>query len=123
MDKFKVKRSVKFNLNCDYMLECTYTNIDDVLDDYPDSVKDEMRDILTDVTICTLTDGKTFLDDVRAGKIADDNDNLLIDIIVDGYLSNLGLSESGFNQGRFLVDGNLFEDLCQSHDILVNWRR
>lgn len=120
MKNIEIEGSVKFKLDHNHMIKLMYTNIDDVLDNYPDDMRDEMRAVLTDIAIFNLTDGETFLHDVRIGKI--NNDDALIDVIVDGYLSNLGLSESGFNQGRFLVDGDLFEDLCQDYNILVNWR-
>ena len=39
----------------------------------------------------------------------------------DGSLSNLGLHENGFSQGKFLISGEVLENLCEKHNIVVNW--
>lgn len=77
------------------------------------------EDKLTD-TIYHKMDGLDFLQAVRRGSFID-YDGTLCDIYVDGYKSNLGLEEEGIHQGDFKVTGKAFEELCNSHDIWVNW--
>lgn len=64
--------------------------------------------------------GLDFLQSVQDGGFID-YDGTLCNIYVNGYISNLGLKEKGINQGKFKVTGEVFEDLCKSYDIWVNW--
>jgi len=42
---------------------------------------------------------------------------------VDGFESNLGISNNDFYQGEFLVTEDCFEELCKKHDIKVHWTK
>lgn len=65
-------------------------------------------------------EGKEFLNSVRTGCFSD-FDGFISEIIVNGYVSNLGLAEEGVMSGKFLIGGALFEELCNEFDIVVNW--
>lgn len=65
-------------------------------------------------------EGKDFLESVRSYGFID-YDGWISEIIVDGYLSNLGLREARLSSGKFLVGGNLFEEICEQHEVIVNW--
>lgn len=65
-------------------------------------------------------DGLEFLDSVRKGMFTD-YDGEILEIIIDDYVSNLGLVEEGFVSGDFLVDGNIFEEICKQYKVIVNW--
>lgn len=70
--------------------------------------------------IWDLIDGKSFYEAVDNGSFID-YDGCISDIYVDEYISNLGLNHAGIEQGDFLVDGETFLELCNSHKIEVNW--
>ena len=70
--------------------------------------------------IYDLVTAKKFLRDIRDYSIID-SDGSIADIYVDGYLSNLCLHENGFSQGKFLISGEVLENLCEKHNIVVNW--
>lgn len=67
-----------------------------------------------------LFTGKEFLSMIEDGGIID-YDGDLCNIFVDGYNSNLGIVDKGFCQGKFLVTTEIFRELCDKHDINVNW--
>lgn len=67
-----------------------------------------------------LISGKKFLENVREGCFID-YDGCISHIFVDGYDTNLGLFEGGICQGKFIVDGNAFETICNEHEVLVDW--
>lgn len=69
---------------------------------------------------CDLFSGKEFLEMVKTGCIIDD-DGLLGYVYVDGFISNLGLSERNFSQGSFLVTKEVWEEICNEHDVVVDW--
>lgn len=50
-------------------------------------------------------------------------DGVLRHIFVDGFESNLGISNNDFYQGEFLVAEDCFEELCKKHDIKVHWTK
>lgn len=70
--------------------------------------------------IYDLFDGKEFYESVDNGSIIN-YDGSLAHIFVDGYISNLGLAHEGLQQGKFLVDGETFLDICENHKVEVNW--
>lgn len=49
------------------------------------------------------------------------DDGKLAYVWLDGYSTNLGLHHNGFSQGRFLVDGATWLELCKKHKIEVEW--
>lgn len=120
---YQSKGFMTFKLDNDFELAYQTVTIDDMLNHYPE----EMRDALKPGIIETLTHpvydlmpGSEFLDAVRSCCIMDD-DGTLSDIFVDGFRTNLGLNEAGFSQGSFLVSDKIFEQLCDEHEVLVNW--
>lgn len=92
------------------------------LPDYNDALEDLKEEIQLDNTyeIYHLMDGMEFLNAVLDGSIMD-YDGTLSDIFVDGYKSNLGLAAEGLEQGEFLVDENLFKQICEQYKVEVNW--
>ena len=70
--------------------------------------------------IYDLMSGKEFFEDVAGGGIID-YDGRIADVFVDGYVSNLGLSHRGLNQGNFLLNGDAWLEYCDKFDIKVNW--
>ena len=84
--------------------------------DYPKSMLD-----MHEVPIYgDLMSGKKFYDHVDDKCIMDD-DGSLSEVFVDGYKSNLGLFHKGLSQGRFLVDGPTWLDICEEFDVKVEW--
>lgn len=70
--------------------------------------------------IADMIDGEEFLNAVESGCFIDE-DGTLSEIYVDGYLSNLGLCHEGINQGAFMVNGDIFREICKEHHVLVDW--
>ena len=70
--------------------------------------------------IYDLFDGKEFLQMVKAGGITDD-DGHVVDIFVDGYRSNLGLTTDNLTSSGFLVSEKVWLDICKSCKVEVNW--
>ena len=64
--------------------------------------------------------GSEFLSSVDSTCIIDD-DGLLSEVLVDGFISNLGLSHKHFSQGDFLVTYDVWKNICNNHDVVVNW--
>ena len=117
------KGFMSFQLDDDFSLAYRTITVDDMLSQYSEGLRDEMRpEIVKAFTyqVYDLMSGKKFLDAVRSRCITDD-DGILSDIFVDGFDTNLGLSEAGLSQGQFLVSGKVFEQVCNEHEVLVNW--
>lgn len=84
---------------------------------------EEIQKLYTyDINEDDLIDGKEFLHDVRKKWITN-RDGILRHIFVDGFESNLGISNNDFYQGEFLVTEDFFEELCERHDIKVHWAK
>jgi hypothetical protein len=84
--------------------------------DYPKDMLD-----FYEVRICgDLMSGKEFYDNVDDTSLID-YDGSMSDVFVDGYRSNLGLFHKGLSQGRFLVDGPTWLDICEEFDVEVEW--
>jgi len=71
-------------------------------------------------SIYDLMTGKEFYKEVDSECFID-YDGSIADVFVDGYLSNLGLAYKEICQGDFLVDGEVWLEMCNSRDIQVNW--
>lgn len=67
-----------------------------------------------------LMSGEDFFACVDEGCFID-YDGTLSEVFVDGYISNLGLKHKGIKQGEFLVEGEIWCELCKKHKIEVNW--
>ena len=65
-------------------------------------------------------DGVEFYENVNDGGFID-YDGTLAHVFVDGYLSNLGLLLRGISQGDFKVDGDTWLEICEEHEVKVNW--
>lgn len=70
--------------------------------------------------IYDLMDGVEFYENVNDGGFID-YDGTLAHVFVDGYLSNLGLLLRGISQGDFKVDGDTWLEICEEHEVKVNW--
>ena len=70
--------------------------------------------------IYDLMSGEEFLNDVDAGFFID-YDGTLVEVFVDGCLSNLGLNHQGIRQGHFLATKEFWESLMKTNKIEVNW--
>lgn len=120
MDKqYKSKGFMHFKLDNNYELVYQITTIDDMIKTVSPAFQEAIADIFIH-PVYDLLSGKEFLDHVRSGCITD-NDGILFGIYIDGFRTNLGLDEAGLSQGNFLISGNVFEDLCNNHEVLVNW--
>ena len=68
-----------------------------------------------------LMSGKRFLEYVNSGCITN-YDGHIANVFVDGYISNLGIYvENGFNDGDFLVNEELWLQICDNYKVEVNW--
>lgn len=120
---YQSKGFMTFKLDNDFELAYQTITIDDMLNHYPEEMQDALKPgVIETLTypIYDLMTGSEFLDAVRNGCIMN-NDGSLSDIFIDGYRTNLGLDEAGLSQGSFLVSGKIFEQLCNEHEVLVNW--
>lgn len=70
--------------------------------------------------IYSLMSGEEFLRYVEDGCIMD-CDGVIAEVFIDGYKSNLGLCHKGLEQGKFLVDDELWNHICKNHKVEVNW--
>ena len=73
-----------------------------------------------DRDIYNLYSGEEFLKLVTNGDITD-YDGRVADVFVDGFRSNLGLLHEIIQVGGFLVDEDVWIELCKEHKIEVNW--
>lgn len=119
MNEYKSKGFMRFKLDNNYELVYQITTIDDMIKNVSPSFQKAIADIFIHPAYDLLS-GKEFLNHVRSGCITD-NDGVLSGIYIDGFHTNLGLDEAGLSQGNFLISGNIFEDLCNNHEVLVNW--
>lgn len=69
---------------------------------------------------CDLYSGKAFLEMVKSGGITDDDGSLCC-VYVDGFISNLGLSDGNFNKGSFMVTAEVWEEICSKYAVVVDW--
>lgn len=82
-------------------------------------IKEELDEELS-FDIYDLMSGSEFVNAIEHGSIID-YDGSLSDIFVDGYKTNLGIADDNFMQGEFLMSTRAFSELCNEHDIKVNW--
>ena len=109
-------------------LETKTITVDDMAEDFANIADSNMLDSLIGglvknrLTIqeYSLMSGSEFLSSVDSTCIIDD-DGLLSEVLVDGFISNLGLSHKGFSQGEFLVTYDVWKNICSNHDVVVNW--
>lgn len=82
---------------------------------------DQVDEAYNSRVIYDLIPGLDFLEAVLAGNLIN-YDGSISGIYIDGYISNVGLAtENGFLKGNFLVDENLFKEICEEHEVYVNW--
>lgn len=109
-------------------LESQTTTIDDMVKDFTNSTDQNFIDVLVEgivknkltVQEYSIMSGIEFLDAVNSTCIIDD-DGSLSEVLVDGFISNLGLSHKNFSQGDFLVTYDVWRSICSNHDVVVNW--
>ena len=109
-------------------LETETITVDDMAEDFANIADSNMLDSLIGglvknrLTIqeYSLMSGSEFLSSVDSTCIIDD-DGLLSEVLVNGFISNLGLSHKGFSQGEFLVTYDVWKNICSNHDVVVNW--
>lgn len=77
-------------------------------------------DMVKHQVIGDLMIGEEFYDHVN-DKCIMDYDGSMSYVWADGYITNLGLCHKGLCQGRFLVDGDMWLDICSRYDIVVEW--
>lgn len=75
---------------------------------------------LTELHVCSMLDGREFVGMVDCGLLTD-YDGGISAVCIDGYISNLGLKHRGIMSGGFLVDKAMFLDICDKHNVKVNW--
>ena len=108
-------------------LETETITVDDMVQDF-DTTDSILIDVLIDEIVknkltiqeYSLMSGSEFLSSVDSTCITDD-DGLLSEVLVDGFISNLGLSHKEFSQGAFLVTYDVWKNICSNHDVVVNW--
>lgn len=109
-------------------LETKTITVDDIAADFANiadlnTLKSLIDSVVTNkLTIqeYSLMSGSEFLSSVDSTCIIDD-DGFLSEVLVDGFISNLGLSHKGFSQGKFLVTYDVWKNICSNHDVVVNW--
>lgn len=67
-----------------------------------------------------LFNGKKFLELVKSGCITD-YDGHVANVFIDGFDSNLGLATDNLTSSGFLVDEEVWLDLCNECKVEVNW--
>lgn len=108
-------------------LETETITVDDMVQDF-DTTDSILINVLIDEIVknkltiqeYSLMSGSEFLSSVDSTCITDD-DGLLSEVLVDGFISNLGLSHKEFSQGGFLVTYDVWKNICSNHDVVVNW--
>lgn len=88
---------------------------------YKKACNEELDKSLNVEVMDTLMDGKEFFNNVDNHCIID-YDGYIENIFVDGYISNIGLAHEGIFEGKFLLNGEAFNQLCKEHDVKVDWR-
>ena len=71
-------------------------------------------------SIYDLMDGVEFFKAVDSGCFIN-YDGSIADVFVDGYISNLGLAHKGIRQGKFLVNKDVWMEICEDFKVEVNW--
>ena len=81
----------------------------------------DMIDIYKFPVYGDIMSGKEFYEHVDSGSFID-YDGSISKIIIDGFVSNLGLHHKGISQGGFLVDGPTWIDICDNfNNVEVIW--
>ena len=109
-------------------LESETVTVDDIAADFANIASSSTLEGLMDTVVTnrltvqeySLMSGSRFLSLVDNTCIMDD-DGLISEVIVDGFISNLGLSHKDFSQGEFLVTYDVWKNICNNHDVVVNW--
>ena len=120
MVKFRSKGIITFLLSDDLELAYIKKTANEIVAQYHESIRQTIKDGMFTHEIYNLISGPDFLHEIRNHLIID-NDGSIADVFVDGFRSNLGICETGFQQGEFLVTGTAFETLCKNHEITINW--
>ena len=98
----------------------TFGYIDDEIKFFIEDYPAEMKEMYAQFVCGDMMSGKDFYEVVDGGGIID-YDGMLGNVYVNGYQSNLGLFHGGLCQGRFIVDGPTWLDICDEFDVEVEW--
>lgn len=104
-------------------LETNIMTMDDLINEFEGACQNAAKEYYETkfkVSDETLISGINFLSDVDEHGIIDE-DGSLVNVLVDGYVSNLGLSHEYFSQGQFLVTADIWKELCGKYNIQVEW--
>ena len=126
--KYKSKGRILFRLTKDSIETQTYDR-EYYINYWKDlhSDKDFVNSIVDDKfkteythDIYHLIPGEEFLDAINSGAFTD-YDGHIKDVFVDGYISNLGLATNNVTGGMFLVDKDVWIEICKIYKVEVNW--
>ena len=81
---------------------------------------DEIEKEMHYFPIYDLMSGEEFYEHVDGGGFID-YDGSIVHVFINGYDSNLGLYHRGICQGKFIVDGDTWLELCKEFKVEVNW--
>lgn len=110
MEQYKCKGTITFAYSKEHGL-MYYTH---------DYESDMEKDMFGEKLIYDLISGKEFIEMIDDHFITD-YDGSLSEIFLDGYVSNLGIAHEDFEQGKFLMDKEMFLEVCDKFKVEVNW--
>lgn len=68
-----------------------------------------------------IIDGNEFCEGVSSNKFTDQKGKLIA-VIIDGYITNIGIFDNALHQGAFSVSLSVFKKMCSgSKDVKVIW--
>lgn len=106
-------------------INCDICTIEEIKKDINNYTNDSMitNNIIKSKIVKPLYDvlsGLSFLKSVKE-KYISNNDGTVIDIFVDGYISNIGLKTNYYSCGNFMLGEQDWKDFCKKHKVLVNF--
>ena len=98
----------------------TFAYVNDEIKYFTEDYPAETKDMYAQVICGDMMSGNEFYECVDGGGIID-YDGLLGEVYINGYKSNLGLFHRDLCQGRFIVDGETWLDICDEFNVEVEW--
>ena len=87
-------------------------------------ITEEYDDIMIELSarepIGDIMTGEEFFNDVDSGCLIN-YDGILSNVWLNGKLTNLGLAHKGMSQGKFMVDGKTWLEICNKCTVKVEW--
>lgn len=120
--RFVAKKNEDGAVGC----EALFADANDIIErmcgaNAPDDIAEKMRKSFEILPFGDIVDGSVFADWVKTGCVTDYDGSLGV-IVVNGYMSNLGIFAEDFYQGGdFLVTLEVFLDICNKYDVQVLW--